>query len=517
MGWQAIAAAPRNGDPVFPAKQDPGDMTAAYWAVRQGVAFRFHGASTAYFQTHWRRESRAVAGSLETSTVGSHPCVAAGVCVLWLFIGVLGDKAQCGESNTRARALVAPTEEGRAIARLNATHDDSLQLSKAAEPAQAPQSAPTSKQQGLEHEQPWDRAETLARALTSSLRTELDVVRSTAEAALEQERGRADALAGQLASVQAVLETARVVGLEAVQASEAEIKERQSLEQERGRADALGREVISLRAELDAARTASPKVTQAAAAAVEQTQTLEMDLKHERDKADALDRELTSLREKLDAARAEAGEAVPTAEEIEQELAFKKEHDQAERLARELASARKEAEERSVRLAAVYAEVLQVTQAGNAKAAEQELIIASERDRADALARELASEGNRPEAGNWQIAALNAFRALRLREPPVDSSQVRDGRVLFEDDRGKGALNRPGLRRSRRVDLGTAVRFGIAASGGAVGRPRRHAELGSESRHGGGSNYVGDCRFAPPDGQTEATCPGNRIAPASRY
>src|ERR1700730_18498521 len=112
MGWQAIEAARRNGDPVFRAKQDPGDMAAAYWAVRQGVLFRFHGASTAYSQAHWRRESRTIEGSLETSRVGSRACVAAGACVLCLFIGVLGDKAQCGESNTE-------------IALPNATHDDS--------------------------------------------------------------------------------------------------------------------------------------------------------------------------------------------------------------------------------------------------------------------------------------------------------------------------------------------------------------------------------------------------------
>jgi hypothetical protein len=360
MGWQAIEAAPANGNPVFQAKQDPGDVTAAHWSARQGASFRFHGASIVYFQAHWRRESKTLEGSLETGRVGA--CVAAGACVLWLFIGVLVDKAQCGESNTRARAFVAPTAEGREIPRSNATHEDSLQVSQAVEPAQAPQSAPTSKQQGLEHERQWDRAEALARALTSSLRTELDAVRSAAEAArirqkqaLEQERGRADALAGELASLQAVLETARVLGVEAAQATEAEIKERQALEQKRGRADALEREVISLRAELDAARTASPNVAQAAAAAVEQKQMLEKDLKQERDTADALDRELTSLRAEPDAARAEGGEAVRTAEaaKIEQELAFKNEHDNAERLAGELAWARKEAEERSVRLAAV--------------------------------------------------------------------------------------------------------------------------------------------------------------------
>ena len=133
MGWQAIEAAPRNRDPVFPAKQEPGGMTAAHWAVRQRVSFRFHGASTAYFQPHWRRESRTIEGSLETSSVGSRACIAAGVCVLWLFIGFLGDKAQCGESNTRARAIVAPTEEGHEIARPNATHDDHLQVSQAIE------------------------------------------------------------------------------------------------------------------------------------------------------------------------------------------------------------------------------------------------------------------------------------------------------------------------------------------------------------------------------------------------
>jgi hypothetical protein len=108
---------------------------------------------------------------------------------------------------------------------------------------------------------------------------------------------------------------------------------------------------------------------------------------------------------------------------IEQKLAFGKEHDKAETLARDLASARKEAEERSALLAAAHAEVLQVTERNGAIAAEQKLALASERDRADALARELASVRNELEPGNWQIAALNAFRALRSRELAVDSSQ----------------------------------------------------------------------------------------------
>src|SRR5258707_14603495 len=104
---------------------------------------------------------------------------------------------------------------------------------------------------------------------------------------------------------------------------------------------------------------AGPK---AAAAAVEQQQALKQELKQERDKAEAVARELTSLRAELDTARAAGRETTRTAEaaKIEQKLAFGKEHDKAETLARELASARKEVEERSARLAAAHAEVLQV-------------------------------------------------------------------------------------------------------------------------------------------------------------
>ena len=62
----------------------------------------------------------------------------------------------------------------------------------------------------------------------------------------------------------------------------------------------------------------------------------------------------------------------------------------------------------------------------------------AERDRADALARELTSVRNKLEAGNWQIAALNAFRALHSREPAVDSSQERMAESSSRAIEGKG-------------------------------------------------------------------------------
>src|SRR5216684_30515 len=522
MGLQAIEAGPKYGSPFFLVNQDTGDKTAAPWAVRHGVSFQRVGASIALSPAHSLPESKTVEGSRGKSRVVARASVAVTVCVLWLFIGAVGDNALCGES--------VATENG--IAQANAGRNESLVLQVVettvveqkqilergrekvdmlagrrppAQPldapqgnaAQAPQSAPAwEPTQALEHEQEWDRADALARALTASLRRELDAVRSAAEAerikqkqSLDQERDRADTLARELTSLQPELDKARIVGLEAVQATKAEIKQRQALNQERDRADALARELTSLRAELDAARIAGPEVAQAAEAEIKQKQALEQERKQDRDKADALARELTSLRAELEAARIAGAEVAQAAEaeikqkqaleqerkqerdradalarelnslraeldtaraagletaqtteaaKIEQELEFGKERDKTETVARELAAARKEAAARSALLAAAHAEVLQVTETNRALAAEQKLALASERDRVDALARELTSVRNELEAGNRQIAALNALRALHSREPALDRSQERMAESSSRASEGKG-------------------------------------------------------------------------------
>jgi hypothetical protein len=66
------------------------------------------------------------------------------------------------------------------------------------------------------------------------------------------------------------------------------------------------------------------------------------------------------------------------------------------------------------------------------------MALASERDRADALTRERASVRNELEAGNWQTAALNAVRALHLRESAVDKSQERMAESPSRTTEGKG-------------------------------------------------------------------------------
>jgi hypothetical protein len=658
MGLQAIEARPKYGSPVFLVDQDTGDMITAHLAVRYGVSFQRVGASGALSSAHRLLESKTVASSRGKSRVVARASVAVAACVLWLFIGAAGDNALCGESDTRAQVFVAA--EKRGIAQADARRDESLLISRFVETtvveqkqifergrekvdiltdrqpltqpldappgkaAQASQSLPPAaweRKQALEHEQEW-----FARALNSSLGGEPDEVRSAAELerikqkqSLDQERGRADALARELTSLRSELDAGRIAGQEAVQAIEAEIKQKQALDQERDRADALARELTSLRAELDSARVASPEAEQAGEAEIKQKQALEQErgradtlarelaslraeldtaraagaeavraaeaakieqeqalgkerdktetlareltslradldtarvagleatrtaeaakieqeqalgkerdktetlaqeltslradldtaraagleamrtaeaakieqaealgkergktetldraltslraeleasriagpevaqaaaaeieqkqaLKQERDRAEALARELTSLRAELDTARAAGPQTVQTnaAAKIEQELAFGKERDQTERLARELASARKETEARSALLAAVHAEVLEATETNRALAAEQKLALASERDRADALARELTSVRNELEAGNRQIAALNALRALHSHESAADHSQERMAESSSRTTEGKG-------------------------------------------------------------------------------
>jgi hypothetical protein len=477
MGLQAIEAAPKDGNPVFLVDQDTGEMTTAHWAVLQGVSSQGEGASLAFSPTRWLRRSKTFERSRRTGRVVARASVAVGVWGLWLFIEAAVDNGLCGESNTRAQSSVARTEMERNIGRLNAVRDRSLLVPRVVETtqqqilewrreksdipadrlkpiqqldeaegqaAQAPQSAPAwERKQALEHEQECDSAELLARALTSSLREELDALRSATEAAritqkqaLDQERDRADALARELTSLWAEPDKARTAASEAVQAAEAERKQKQALEQERDRADTLARELTSVRSELDAARIAGSEAVPAAEAERKQKQALEQ----ERGRADSLARELTSVRSELDRARAARLEAVRTAEaaEVEQKLAFGKERDKSETLARELASARKEAEERSARLAAVHAEVLQVTETNRAITAEQKPALAIERDRADALKRELTSVRNELEAGNRKIAALNALSAPQSRESAVDSSQERMAESSSRTTEGKG-------------------------------------------------------------------------------
>jgi hypothetical protein len=434
-----------------------------------------------------------------------------GVFVLWFLVGAMGESGLCGESNGCTQALETAAVNQRQILERGREKVDTLsgppsplQQSNPAQDkaAEAPQyAAPSERKPAPASEQESDRAEAFAQSLTSSLRAELDSVRSAAKAAsikqqeaLDQERDRADTVVRELASVRAELDATRIARAEVEQAAAAAAEQKHALEEglkrERGRADDLARELTPVRADLDSARTARPEVEQAAAAATEQKQALEQELKHERDRADSLASELTSvraqfdtarialpkaqqaaataaeqkhaleqelkqerdktdglaaelasLRAERDAARAASVEAVQTAEaaKIEQRLAIAKTRYRTKTLALELAAARKEAEEGSARLAAAHAEVLQVTETNRSSSTEQKQALASERDRADALVRELATARNQLESGNWQIGIFNAADALNSGHPAFNSSPKRMAEPSARTIEGMGA------------------------------------------------------------------------------
>src|ERR1700736_2789653 len=412
MGLHAIEAAPKDGNPVFPVDQGTGDTTSVHWAVRQGVALQREGVPIAVSSTHWRPGSKSVEGSRKSGSFVARASVAAGACILWLFVGAVEDKALCSESNAHANAFVAPTEKAKKTAQPRAMRDESslvspiiettvveqtqsfergrenidiladrlisIQRSDAAhgKAAQAVQSAPAwERKQPLQFGQEWGKAEVLGCALTSSLRAELDAVRSAAEAArieqkqaLDQERDRTNALARELSSLWAELDAARFVGLEAVRAAEAE----QALEQERGRADALARELPSLQAELGTVRAAG---SQAVEAESKQKQTLEQ----ERGRADGLARELVALQTELGAVRAAGPEAAEA--ESKQRHALEQERDG---LARELTSLRGE-------LATAQAAGSQAAETESKQMQTLDQALGQERDKRDPLARELTS------------------------------------------------------------------------------------------------------------------------------
>jgi hypothetical protein len=176
----------------------------------------------------------------------------------------------------------------------------------------------------------------------------------------------------------------------------------------------------------DTARNAASEAAKATAADVEQKQALEQELKQQRDGAEVLARQLTSLRAEFDTTRAALSEATRIAEaaKIEQARVVTKERDSTATRARELASAQNRTEEYSARLAAAYAEIWQVTETSGVAAAAQTHALVKEGERADALARELASVRTQLEARDRQLAALNASRALISPEPSADNAHA---------------------------------------------------------------------------------------------
>ena len=232
--------------------------------------------------------------------------------------------------------------------------------------------------------------------------------------AAEQERQRGEVLAHQLASAREDIGTltARVTALtdarteadKALQTAQASAAEQKlALEQERQRGDAVVRELASAREEVENRQAAA---NAARASAAEQKRALEQ----ERERGDALARDARI--------RARGGRKSPSGRKCcsrlrppEQKQAAEQERQRGEVLARQLASAREDVGTLTARVTALTdarTEAEKALQTAQASAAEQKLALEQERERGDALVRELASAREEVEA---RKAAANAADA----------------------------------------------------------------------------------------------------------
>jgi len=375
----------------------------------------------------------AVESPRTTGRAAARSSTALSAAILLLVVGTTAD-GLCGETTVPTGPFAAASSETRSFLDRRTIGSDS--------PPAVECDLAGKRQRLLEREPERDSVAPLPHALTSSLGTELDALQGMTEAArtkhrqaLDQTRERASALARELAALPG--DTARSLGREAAQAIDHSIKQAEALEQARDKVHNLALELSFACEELEAAHIFVSKAFQIAHSDIQRDQALAI----ERDKADNLARSVAALRVELDKAQiaaSEGGKAGPPAAEHAQ--ALDRERDRADALARDLSTARAEAtsngatevEQRQTlqkelqqqrdgakalegELVLLRAELARERVAAqeparNIEAArlEQKQALEKERDRSDALARDLASVNGQLGAANRQLAALKA-------------------------------------------------------------------------------------------------------------
>jgi len=276
-------------------------------------------------------------------------------------------------------------------------------------------------QQSLQKER--DRAEALASELAMAGREvgsrkasksgdETAQLKQTAENAIEslqKERDKAEALASELAMAQREVETQKGLAsqlndettqLKQIAASAIEL--RQSLQNERDRAEVLASELTIARRDVETQKVLASKsgdetaqLKQIAASAIELRQSLQ----NERDRAEVLASELTIARRDVETQKAlasgsanETAQLMQAGESVTAELrqSLQNERNRAEALDRELAIARRHVETQVALASMAEDEAAQVKLASESAAAELRQFLQTERDRVEALVNDLA-------------------------------------------------------------------------------------------------------------------------------
>jgi hypothetical protein len=265
---------------------------------------------------------------------------------------------------------------------------------------------------------------------------------------LQREHERAEALTRELTMAQREVEMrtaqSRQASDEASQARQAAersaVELRQAVQQERDKAETLTRDLAAARREIDsrtaAARTAASEAAQATEAAESTAATARQALQEERARSDALARDLDAARREIEAQVAASGKSGDEAARLQKAAeraaaefrqALQQEHDKAEQLARELASARRELETQAAALTKAadktahnqqLSEVRQALQQAQASAAAYQESLAQERARNQGLVEQLAA---RPDAAPGRGGSITASLsdAPRPPQPPA--------------------------------------------------------------------------------------------------
>src|SRR5258706_9976358 len=262
-----------------------------------------------------------------------------------------------------------------------------------------------------------DRASSQAPRDSALVKQGAEATRPEAQQPLEKERRHAEGPANdQAAQVSQAAESAT-----------AEL--RQSLQKERDRAEALAGELAKARRDNETPVTTKnrPHSADAQHAAEKETASLPPALKTEHDRAEALNGELAKARRDVEAQGAlsskegdEAAQVKQAAESARAGLrqSLQKEHDRAEALNGELAKARREVEAQAALSSKKGDEAAQLKQAAETATTGLQQSVQQERERAEALAGELAKAQREVEA---QVA-LSSKKTMR---PPSLSARLR--------------------------------------------------------------------------------------------
>jgi hypothetical protein len=263
---------------------------------------------------------------------------------------------------------------------------------------------------------------------------------------VQREYERAEALTRELTMAQREVEMraaqsrkASDEASEARQAAERSAVElRQAVQQERDKAEALTRDLAAARREIEtqteAVRTAGSEAAQARAAAERTAATARQALQEERARADTLARDLDAARREIAAQVAASGKSGDEAARLQQAAeraaaerrqALQQEHDKAEQLARELATARRELETQAAALTKAadetahnqqLSELRQALQQAQASAAASQESLARERARNQGLVQQLAA---RPDVTPSRTATASLSDTPGPTQPPA--------------------------------------------------------------------------------------------------